>query len=66
VVVEELGCGCHDDVFLVLGQEINRSFGDSLTLSLFLLGHFCFLWSSILRGMSIGSSILFVVNDVMS
>ena len=66
LVVEELVGGRHDDILLMLGQEIDRSFGDSLTLSLFFLGYFRLLWCSILRGLSIWSSILFLVIDVMS
>ena len=66
LVVEELVCWRHDDVFLMLGQEIDSSFGDSLTLSLFFLGGFSLLWCCIFRCLTILSSILFLVIDVMS
>lgn len=66
LMVEELVCWGHDDVLLMLGQEIDSSFGDSLTLSLFFLGDFGLLRCCIFRWLSTRSSILFLVIDVMS
>ena len=66
LMVEELVCWRHDDVLLMLSKEIDSSFGNSLTLSLFFLGYFGLLWRCIFRCLSIWSSILFLVIDIMS
>lgn len=50
----------------MLGQEVDSSFGDPLTLSLFFLGCFGLLWCSIFRCLTIWSSFFFLVIDVMS
>ena len=64
-LVEELVCGCHHDVLLMLRQEIDSSFGDSLTLSLLFLGHLRLLRCGIFSWLPAWSSILVLVIDVM-